>query len=231
MSGATASWTLVRDEVKRRIAARIWSPGDPIPNEADLAREFGCARATVNRALRELAESGLLERKRRAGTRVSAAPVQRAMLRIPLIRQEIADLGLDYSYQLLDSGLRPAPTDIDARLDLEGSRAFFVRALHLGGARPFVLEERWVNTAAVPGIVSADLAGTSANEWLLANAPFADARLEISAIAAGSGLAKALDCDRGSALVRLDRQTWANGRQITCVILTYRPGYRIRSLL
>lgn len=30
----------------RRIRARDWPPGSVIPNEADLAVEFGCARAT-----------------------------------------------------------------------------------------------------------------------------------------------------------------------------------------
>ena len=53
MTAATpaAGWQAIRDEVKRRIHARDWKPGEPIPNEAELAEEFGCARATVNRAL------------------------------------------------------------------------------------------------------------------------------------------------------------------------------------
>ena len=45
-----------------------------IPGEEALAREFGCARATVNRALRDLAEAGVLERRRKAGTRVALQP-------------------------------------------------------------------------------------------------------------------------------------------------------------
>ena len=44
----------VRDEVMRRIEARVWDQGALLPTEADLAEEFGCARATVNRALREV---------------------------------------------------------------------------------------------------------------------------------------------------------------------------------
>jgi formimidoylglutamate deiminase len=71
---AIRSWQAVQDEVRRRIAARLWRPGDFIPHETDLAREFGCARATVNRALRELAEEGLLDRRRKAGTRVAVNP-------------------------------------------------------------------------------------------------------------------------------------------------------------
>ncbi len=74
----------MHDEVLRRIHCRDWEPGEQIPNEADLALEFGCARATVNRALRTLAESGVLDRKRKAGTRVALHPVGKATLNIPI---------------------------------------------------------------------------------------------------------------------------------------------------
>jgi formimidoylglutamate deiminase len=86
---AIRSWQAVQDEVRRRIAERVWRPGAFIPHEADLAREFGCARATVNRALRELAEEGLLDRRRKAGTRVAVNPIRRARFDIPVIRDEI----------------------------------------------------------------------------------------------------------------------------------------------
>lgn len=55
-------------EVRRRILDREWRQGDRIPDEADLAVEFGAARATVNKALQVLADEGLLDRRRRAGT-------------------------------------------------------------------------------------------------------------------------------------------------------------------
>ena len=53
----TLGWEDIRAEVLRRIRARDWPPGALIPGEEALAEEFGVARATVNRALRDLAES------------------------------------------------------------------------------------------------------------------------------------------------------------------------------
>ena len=50
-------WEDIRTEVLRRIRQRIWAPGGLIPNEEDLATEFGVARATVNRALRDTVDS------------------------------------------------------------------------------------------------------------------------------------------------------------------------------
>ena len=72
--------------MEQRIYSRQWQPGELIPNEADLAIEFGCARVTMNRALRALAETGLLDRRRKVGTRVTLNPITKATLQIPVIR-------------------------------------------------------------------------------------------------------------------------------------------------
>ena len=60
-----SGWEAIRAEVLTRIRRRDWPPGALIPGEEALAQEFGVARATVNRALSELARAGVLERRRR----------------------------------------------------------------------------------------------------------------------------------------------------------------------
>ena len=107
----TKSWQGVKSEVMRRISNRRWLPGDLIPGEVELAEEFGCARATVNRALRELADSGLLDRKRKAGTRVTLNPVRKATVEIPVIRKDVESRGKAYSFDVLDrKDLTPSAT-------------------------------------------------------------------------------------------------------------------------
>ena len=76
-------------------------PGEIIPNESELAEEFHCARTTVNRALRELATSGIVTRKRKAGTRVAVNPPHKAILTIPIIREEVEAKGAFYRQNLL----------------------------------------------------------------------------------------------------------------------------------
>ena len=57
----------VKAEILRRITQQEWVPGALLPGEVDLAAEFAVARATVNRAMRELTEEGLLERANSVG--------------------------------------------------------------------------------------------------------------------------------------------------------------------
>ena len=66
----------VKSDILSKIVQGNWPPGELIPNEIDLAARYGCARATVNRALRELSDEGIVERRRKAGTRDAQLRIQ-----------------------------------------------------------------------------------------------------------------------------------------------------------
>lgn len=221
------SWQAIRDEVLRRIRDREWKPGAGIPNEADLAIEFGCARATVNRALRDLAQAGVLERRRRAGTRVAAAPGGRARLEIPVLHRDVEETGARYGYDLLSAAHEPVPPDLAVRLRLpSASTLYHVRSLHRADGRPHVFEDRWINLAVVPQIADVDLAAISANEWLVENMPFSQGDMRISAVGAGEA-AGPLEVPAGQALLLVERCTWREGQPITFVRQFFAPGHWI----
>ena len=69
----------IRSEIEAAILAGDLRPGDRIPRETDLMAEYGCARMTVNKALSALAGSGMVERRKRAGSFV-AQPRAQAMV-------------------------------------------------------------------------------------------------------------------------------------------------------
>jgi DNA-binding GntR family transcriptional regulator len=53
-----ATYKDVKSDILSKITKGEWAPGSLVPNEVDLAATYGCARATVNRAMRELADDG-----------------------------------------------------------------------------------------------------------------------------------------------------------------------------
>jgi GntR family histidine utilization transcriptional repressor len=97
---ASFSYRDVKAEILNRVRAGRWPLGETIPGEEALAAEFGCARVTVNRALRELASEGVVERRRRAGTRIVQGCRRAARIEIPLIRTQIEERGATYRYAL-----------------------------------------------------------------------------------------------------------------------------------
>ncbi|MFN4171257.1 MAG: GntR family transcriptional regulator [Pseudorhodobacter sp.] len=224
------TWQTVHSEALRRIRTREWLPGARIPDEADLAAELGCARATVNRALRDLAEAGLLERRRKAGTRVPLNPVRKATFEIPIIRQDIESRGLTPGYRLLSRDLAPAPEDLARGLAGE-AQLLSVRALHLADGIPFCLEERWINPVTAPGVLVADLTGISANEWLVQNTSFTGGDIAFGALNADPATARLLDCAPGAALFIIDRTTRTGEALITSVRLSYAPGHRMQAMI
>jgi GntR family transcriptional regulator, histidine utilization repressor len=228
--GETKNWQTVEEEVRRRINAREWSPGELIPNEVDLAGEFGCARATVNRALQKLADAGLLDRRRRAGTRVALHPVRKARLDIPVIRNEIESKGLTYSYSLLSRKKLVPTTDIQARMQSgAGHRLLHIEGVHMANGSPYAHENRWINLSALPAVDKVDFSKQSPNEWLVLNVPFEGGDITFSALNAGLNEAEGLSCEKGTALFVIERKTWSSNEIITYVRLTFAPGYKMHT--
>jgi len=226
------NWQSVQDEVLRRIHSREWKPGDLIPNETDLALEFGCARTTVNRALRSLADSGLLDRRRKAGTRVALQPVAKATLDIAVIRTEIEDRGQKYGYQLIERRELVPPIAVSAAMSTDAKEPLLhIRALHLANDAPYALELRWINPYVVPDALKESFKSMSANEWLLKYAPYTHGEIAFCATAATRDEALVLNCPEQSALFAIDRLTWDNDASVTKVRLIFEPGHQIRTVL
>lgn len=228
---APRGWAAIAEEGRRRILHREWPPGATIPSEAALAREWGTSRVTVNRALRSLAEEGLLDRRRRAGTRVSERPLRPASFEVPLVREEVERSGRRYRYELVEAGEHPVPEAVRGRLMLTGRpRLLRVLARHFAGRAPFAWEERWINGGTVPEALAVDWRLHSPNEWLLAHVPYTRVDVALCASEAGPMAARALGCEPGRALLTLERTTWRDRRSVTHVGFAYAPGHRMWSL-
>jgi GntR family histidine utilization transcriptional repressor len=226
-----ASWQDVRNEVLRRIRSREWPAGGSIPNEAALSAEFGCARATVNRALRELARDGLIERRRRAGSAVRAMPVRQATFAIPVIRQDVESRGMAHGYRLASCRRAIPPAGIGAALGRDADKtALHVVGLHLADGAPFAVEDRWLNPEALGADFDPAVFETlSANEWLVQHVPATRGRIAFDARAANAEQAALLGCAQGTALLCLGRQTWSGAVAVTVLDLAYAPGHRIET--
>lgn len=221
------SYSDVKAEILRRIAAKVWAVGDPIPNEEDLAREFQCARTTVNRALRELAEAGIVERKRRAGTRVAEAPAQDMRFKIPLVEDEVAALPARYRYRCL---IREALSDETIALTLKlapDAPLLHVCALHYADDAPFQIEERWINLSAIPQAREERFEEISANAWLVREVPLSRLDTQLYASAASGELAKLLAIKAQSPILVIERTTWRSDQALTHARLSYRGDYKI----
>lgn len=216
----------IREDVLQRIRSGRWKPGMLVPGEIELAEEYGVARGTANKAMRELVEQGYLERKRKGGTRVRSSPLRAARFAIPLIREEI-EAQARYGYQLILCEELMADAELRAKLGLKSkTNLLHLLCLHLADDVPYATEERWINLATLPEAATADFSTIGPNEWLVARVPFTDVKLEFSAEHPPVHAQKVMRSGAAPCLLA-ERTTWLNGKSVTYMRLTFKPGYRL----
>lgn len=227
-SNETTSYRDIKETVLARIRSGEWQPDSLLPNEQDLAVEFSCTRTTVNRAMRELADEGFLERRRKAGTRVLSAPQRQARFTIPKVRDEVEALGGIYRYALVSSVAERAPDWLCARLALKPDQhVMHVRCMHFNGNTPFQYEDRWIVIDSVPQVVNADFASIGPNEWLIQTVPFTNVELSFLASRADDSVAAFLDLPIGEPVFTGERITWLEGQPVTFAKMYFAAGYRM----
>ena len=226
------SYLDIKADVLNRIRQNIWPPGAGLPGEIELAEQYGCARATVNRAMRELVDEGILERRRKAGTRVKASPTRNARFSISLIREEIAKAGADYRYALVEREVIAAPGWLRAQVKIpKGGEVLHLKCVHFASNTPYQLEDRWINLAAIPKARTQDFENIGPNEWLVQEVPFSEAEIAFSAVNATREMADFLDQNEGDAVFTAERTTWLNGENITHARLYFARGYKMTTTL
>ena len=141
----------IRTDLEGKILSGEWPPGHRVPFEHELMAGYACSRMTVNKVLSGLAAEGLIERRRRAGSFVRRPQFQSAVLQIHDIKAEVSGRGQAYAYELLSQRRRKANAG-DRELLSVGPHVGIIalRCRHLADGRPFALEERLINLAAIP---------------------------------------------------------------------------------
>ena len=221
-------YRLIKQEMMQRIRAGVYGPGDLLPGEVELATGFGCARATVNRAMQELSDDGIIDRRRKGGSHVKLAPLRQAKLEIPLIRVEIEASGAIYHYTLIERAEMVTPEWLATKLAMSGQQNLIhLRCVHFANNIPQIYEERWINLKAVPGAAYADFKTRNPNEWLVNAVPFTTAEFAFSATNLNAANAKLLAAKTGEASFVAERVTWLEQTAVTFARLIFRPGYQM----
>jgi GntR family histidine utilization transcriptional repressor len=203
-------------KLKRHITAGIadgrWAVLEKIPSEGELTRAFGLSRMTVNRALRELAQEGVIVREQGRGSFVARPKAQASMVAVKSIRGEIEARGARHQALLIEAGSKPADAADAERFGIEpGAELFYSRLVHLADGVPLQLEERLVNPALAPDYLAQDLTSVMPHDYLMQVAPLDCAEHVIEAEMPTTAIAHLLAMTLSEPLLILMRRTWSNG--------------------
>ncbi len=160
-------------EIEERILSGALRPGDRIPSEHELADQYGCSRMTINKAITQLAKAGLPRapaprwhlRAAAAGDLGGAGGAHRG--------ERGGGTGPAVSLRAHRLSQRQATREECDRLELaSGAEVLAITCLHRAGDRPFCLEERLINPAAIGDSPALDVERVSPGAWLLEHVPW-----------------------------------------------------------
>ena len=203
--------------------------GMRLPTEKELSDEFGISRITAKRSLDELANEGLVERRRGKGTHVTYR-YRPQPVHAPLVGmlQEIESMALNSRAIVLDCEQLQPPQRIRDEFELAGDQRvlYLARVRERKGLR-FGYYISWTLGAEKPD-----------DPDIFQRTPrlryFRDNGLEIthvkqtlSAVAAGAEAAAALEVDEGAPLLSLTRRSFnlvdGEERLMDYLVALYRP--------
>ncbi|WP_424136802.1 GntR family transcriptional regulator [Roseomonas chloroacetimidivorans] len=213
--------------LRDRIAAGTLPAGARLPGEPDLAAEHGVARVTMRRALDQLAQDGLVERRPGVGTFVrgtSALPP--TVVDLSDVLSHLKEMGRRTEVRLLSFSYVTPPPAVAETLHLPpgeaAQRAVRVRRMAEG---PFSHLTTYVPARIGRTYSEADLASQPLLVLLeRSGLRMGRARQSIGATLAGPELAEALEVEIGAPLIELTRLVQdEQGRPVEHLRALYRP--------
>lgn len=142
----------IASELRARIRAGEWRPGERMPSEPELARRRTVSRSSMRAAITLLEEEGYVNRKHGSGTYVTHRPALRNDLgRNFGVSTQIASTGSEPGAVDVRSGAEPAPAFVAEALSVEaGEPVSTLRRVRTANGRRVVDMIDWCRTDHVP---------------------------------------------------------------------------------
>jgi GntR family transcriptional regulator, histidine utilization repressor len=219
-----APYRKIMESLRAEIASGRLKPGDRIPSENEIAASFSVSRMTANRAVRELAQEGLVTRAAGSGSFVALSRMELSLLRVPDIAEEIAAGPGGYSALVIEKASVKASELVAAALEMPTATTILHTVLiHCAAGQPVQLEDRYVRPSFAPDYLAQDFTKITPNAYLTAIARPDEVEQIVEAVAADAVTARLLGIARGHSCLTVTRRTWSLGKAVTFSRLTS-PG-------
>ena len=237
MTKAIPAYQRIKNAILDNIHSGKWQAGNAISTEMALAEEFGVSRMTVNRALKELSEERVLERRQGSGTFVAQQQFNHTFVEVRNIAQDLKSANRDYQAKVVSKrGITAAMLNDELRrkfglekmvetfelkkgksIDSEAAVLYEVKIIHFADGQPIQFEERWVDALKVPEFIEQDFSVVNTSDYLIAKSPLERGSYTIRALAAPDEIAALLQITAQSPTLVLCRQTYSAGQVLTFV--------------
>ncbi len=123
----------------------IYKPGERLPSEPELVREYGVSRITVRQALDELEAEGRVVRRHGKGTYVAEPRIEQELIHLTDFVEDMQQAGQNPSSRVLAFEREPAGPAISKALNISsGTEVVRIDRLRLADGRPIAYDRTWL---------------------------------------------------------------------------------------
>jgi GntR family transcriptional regulator len=198
----------IREYIAELILKGKLAPDTKIQSERDFSEEMGVSRMTVRRAITELVNEGLLERRHGSGTYVTKPKVTYESREMVNYIQAMQACNIATASQLLEFDEMVASLRLAELLGIEiGNPLYRVSVLRFANRIPVVLERGFFPCARWPKLEELDLEKTSTYDLLTSVYQIKPSQISqtVEAVVATDTVAQQLRVEEGFPLLMLSR--------------------------
>ena len=208
MSAGASLRHQLADELRGRIRAGEWAPGERLPSEPELARSRSVSRSSLRSAIEILEEEGYLNRRHGSGTYVSHRPaLPNDLSRNFGVSKLIRSIGLEPGIAEESVAVVAAPLGVADALELDpAEQVVSLSRVRTAGGRRVVDTTDWCRCDHL-GLEELDAIGRGSIYTALARRglPIQHGVARLSPTNADTDIAERLQVPRGSLLLTIDQ--------------------------
>ncbi|WP_018247652.1 GntR family transcriptional regulator [Orenia marismortui] len=219
--------------IREKIERGEYKSGDKIPSERQFSEEINLSRMTIRKAISNLVQEGILERRRGQGTFVSEKKLDTFPGLIGF-NEHIEMKGMKPSSKVLEHKIFLATYEIAKRLGIEeGDRVILTARLRLADNEPIGYEKSYVPYHICPELLDIDLSKGSIYKTLSkAGYKPTIANQEVEAILSDEEMAELLGGSVDQPILRNTRVTYSSTTPVEFSLNFYRgDNYSIHTTL
>ncbi len=158
----------VANDLRERLQAGEWHPGDQLPGEMALCQAYAVSRPVIRQALNQLLHEGLVLRQKGKGTFMAEPKIREALFQqLTGFYQDMVDQGYTPLTQVRKQHVIPASRHVATQLSLQpGTPVIEIERLRSVQTDPIVLVTTYIPQVLCPALLSVDLAHQSLYAYL-----------------------------------------------------------------
>ena len=152
-------YSQLKDSILKKILDREWIPGERIPGEHELCRQYKVSRITARQALAELVRMGYLVRKQGSGTYVTIPKIEQSLSSFYSFSEEFKRKGFKPHSKILEFHMMIPQEEIAHKLGTYGKfkEVYYIKRLRYADDIAVALEFSYLPSSLFPGLTKEDI--------------------------------------------------------------------------